>query len=160
MRPRGGCGQPGALTTDVCAALPRPSLGDEALKAQLHAYLSTHDAGAPYPDGFWTDVASHVPGRDARACRKRCVRRQRPFSGSPGSTAALAIPAGMRMSPLTPSHRHTIARMHSSDRRWTQVLDPALVHAPWTSDEIAKLLSLHVKHQGKWARMARDMPGR
>jgi hypothetical protein len=44
--------------------------------------------------------------------------------------------------------------------RWTNNLDPALSHAPWTQNEDAVLTELHKRFGNAWVQIAQLMPGR
>jgi hypothetical protein len=44
--------------------------------------------------------------------------------------------------------------------RWLNQLDPSITKAPWTPQEDAQLQRLHAEHGNKWARIARELPGR
>lgn len=43
---------------------------------------------------------------------------------------------------------------------WTEVLDPSINRAHWTSDELGQLAKLHDQNRISWAAISKQMPGR
>eukprot|EP00826_Nyctotherus_ovalis_P022122 TRINITY_DN17246_c0_g1_i6.p1 TRINITY_DN17246_c0_g1~~TRINITY_DN17246_c0_g1_i6.p1 ORF type:complete len:326 (+),score=19.85 TRINITY_DN17246_c0_g1_i6:189-1166(+) len=64
----------------------------------------------------------------------------------------------------------TIAKIYQGNRkpktpkqcreRWHTYLNPAIVAAPWTSDEQRILFAAHKIHGSRWARIVKKLPGR
>jgi len=117
----------------------------------------------------WTRVSAEVPNRNNVQCSQRWNKSLRPGlvrgKWSPEEDAKL-------MSALT-----TLG--HGAEVDWNQValkvegrnpkqckerfrlkLDPELKREEWTAEEDALLLASFDKHNGRWAAIAKDVPGR
>ncbi|KAG8220063.1 hypothetical protein J3R82DRAFT_1081 [Butyriboletus roseoflavus] len=79
----------------------------------------------------WKAVASSVPGRSNKACRKAS------YSISPANRRSLTL-----------------------SQRWLHSLSPSVKKTAWTKEEDNLLMELYKNHSAKWAVIARNIPGR
>jgi len=80
----------------------------------------------------WKEVASLVPSRSNKACRK--------------------VP----MDALSRSCESNVVNL----KRWLHSLSPTVRKTSWTAAEDSQLLALYEVHGPKWSTIAREIPGR
>ncbi|KAJ3815652.1 hypothetical protein F5876DRAFT_71855 [Lentinula aff. lateritia] len=103
----------------------------------------------------WQAVASEVPGRDNKACRKRWLHSLSPtVKKSPWTVdedyllLSLLSAHGPKWSIIA---RQIEGRTDDAcSKRYSEALDPTLKKDEWTSDEEAKLLQVYSVIGGKW----------
>ncbi|KAG6868553.1 hypothetical protein C0993_001249 [Termitomyces sp. T159_Od127] len=110
----------------------------------------------------WKRVASLVPGRTNKACRKRWLHSLSPTIKKSAWTAAeddLLI----SLYNIHGSKWSTIARDipgrtdDACSKRYREALDPALKKDEWTPEEDARLMELYEKIGGKWGQVGQEL---
>ncbi|CAO3592550.1 unnamed protein product [Absidia cylindrospora] len=124
------------------------------------------DAVALIGERNWQQVAVLIGGRSGQQCLHRwvksinpAIRRSRWTSEEDAALkASVAVYGAGAWSYI---QRHIPGRTDMQCReRWTNVLDPNLVHGQFTPEEIERLKELVNKHGRKWSVIAEHMPGR
>ncbi|KAJ3860209.1 Homeodomain-like protein, partial [Lentinula novae-zelandiae] len=103
----------------------------------------------------WQALASEVPGRDNKACRKRWLHCLSPTvkklpwtAGEDYLLLSLLSGHGPKWSFIA---RQIEGRTDDAClKRYSEALDPTLKKDEWTSDEEAKLLQVYSVIGGKW----------
>ncbi|ORZ20417.1 hypothetical protein BCR42DRAFT_370116 [Absidia repens] len=124
------------------------------------------DAVALIGERNWQQVAVLIGGRSGQQCLHRwvksinpAIRRSRWTSEEDAALkASVAVYGAGAWSYI---QRHIPGRTDMQCReRWTNVLDPNLVHGQFTPEEMERLKELVNKHGRKWSVIAEHMPGR
>lgn len=103
----------------------------------------------------WTEVAASVPGRSAKACRKRWVNglNERLKKG----TWTIEEDNRLREAIVLLDNDWARIAEHVGNRsgdqcskRWREVLDPTINKTPWTAEEDRLLVEFYHKHGSCW----------
>lgn len=95
----------------------------------------------------WSFVASNLPGRKAKQCKKEVSPSDRIVTAS----TCLSVSRSLM----------TQCLFHSSGReRWHNHLQPDISKAEWTEQEDRIVLEFHQSNGNKWSELAKKLPGR
>ncbi|SHO79261.1 Similar to S.cerevisiae protein BAS1 (Myb-related transcription factor) [Malassezia sympodialis ATCC 42132] len=103
----------------------------------------------------WTEVAGSIPGRTAKACRKRWVNglndRLKKGSWTSDEDARLREGVALLSNDWARIAEHVGQRSGDQcSKRWREVLDPAINKTCWTPEEDHMLIKLFEKHGSCW----------
>lgn len=103
----------------------------------------------------WTEVAASIPGRTAKACRKRWVNglneRLKKGSWTSDEDARLREGVAMLMNDWARIAEHVGQRSGDQcSKRWREVLDPVINKTCWTPEEDRLLIHLFQTHGSCW----------
>ncbi|WFD28198.1 hypothetical protein MNAN1_003204 [Malassezia nana] len=103
----------------------------------------------------WTEVAASIPGRTAKACRKRWVNglneRLKKGSWTSDEDARLREGVAMLMNDWARIAEHVGQRSGDQcSKRWREVLDPVINKTCWTPEEDRLLIHLFKTHGSCW----------
>lgn len=113
----------------------------------------------------WTEVAGNIPGRTAKACRKRWVNglNDRLKKGSWTSDEDTRLREGVALLSNDWARIADYVGQRSGDqcsKRWREVLDPAINKTNWTPEEDKKLVELFEKHGSCWQEISAHFDNR
>lgn len=103
----------------------------------------------------WTEVAASVPGRSAKACRKRWVNglNERLKKGTWTTEEDNRLREAIVLLDNDWARIAECVGNRSGDqcsKRWREVLDPTINKAPWTAEEDRLLVEFYHKHGSCW----------
>ena len=103
----------------------------------------------------WTEVAASVPGRSAKACRKRWVNglNERLKKGTWTTEEDNRLREAIMHLDSDWARIAEFVGNRSGDqcsKRWREVLDPTINKAPWTAEEDRLLVEFYHKHGSCW----------
>ncbi|GME55937.1 hypothetical protein CC86DRAFT_411498 [Neofusicoccum parvum] len=114
----------------------------------------------------WTAIASAVPGRSNKDCRKRWCNhlvgglRKGPWDPSEDRRLAIGVKEYGVQWPLVAEEVGTRSADQCA-KRWQHSLDPTLDHSKWTEEEEEKLLEVVETHGRAWKQIQTQyFPGR
>lgn len=114
----------------------------------------------------WDSIVAEIPGRNKLQCTQRWRKTLKPGQKK-GPWAPEEDAMLLRvMKTEQPGDWQAVARKVSGrnakqcKERWTLNLDPDINHGPWSAEEDDQLVALHAEIGGKWALLAKKLPGR
>jgi len=130
---------------------------------------------AKFPEGTpikWAGVSREVGSRNRIQCRQRWKmvltesKNKGPWRLSEDQLLAEAVTQQIALAEGNNwDWNHMCSQIPGRNKiqtkdRWYNHLDPSITKGPFTAEEDAAMLSLHQQHGNKFAKIAREMPGR